>query len=381
MSILNSNSISCNGTVRLPQLNTAQRNALTDVELGTIIINIDTQTLQVYRETGWATLGNFGAWNATGGTIISSGGVNYHVFTAPGTFTINSFRTSAALNIFMVAGGGGGGQGSPTTGHAGGGGGAGEILQTFNAFRYIGSILVTVGDGGISRGPTNLNGSGGNTSITYGTPTPTPLLISTITAVGGGGGGVGNPTPVGNIAGQPGGSGGGGGRTPGVAGNPGLAPLGTTPFTADGATWSRFNYAGGASSPPGGGGGGGGAGFTGSNATTIEGGFGGPARAFPQFPAPLIGPAIPAPVRPVWLTAVGPTGNYAGGGGGGENAAPGAVAAGGGGGAGSGAEFPGVFSTAAVSFTGSGGGGGTTAPVVAAGNGGSGIVIFSYPTI
>ena len=41
-----------------------------------------------------------------------------------------------------------------------------------------------------------------------------------------------------------------------------------------------------------------------------------PGRAFSRIPAPVIAPAIPAPVRPGWTPVVGPTGIFAGGGGG-----------------------------------------------------------------
>ncbi len=58
---------------------------------------------------------------ATGGTVTAAGiapgnGYRYHVFTAPGTFTVTA---PGNVEYLVIAGGGGGGVG------AGGGGGAG----------------------------------------------------------------------------------------------------------------------------------------------------------------------------------------------------------------------------------------------------------------
>ena len=109
------------------------------------------------------------------------------------------------------------------------------------------------------------------------------------------------------------------------------------------------------------------------------GGNGGPGQAFPIFPAPVISPAIPSPIRPAWTTAVGPTGTYAGGGGGG--ATSGSFAnplyykgqAGGGNGA---ISDPGAGGSA-VLYTGSGGGAGSNASPTD-GNGGIGIILIRY---
>ena len=361
MSTLNSNLINCTNTTRLPILTTAQINALTNLELGTMVIDSTLATLRVYRETGWQTLGRIGTWNATGGTIISSGGFNYHVFTAPGTFTINSFRGGTVLSALLIGGGGSGGNGGPPLSNGAGGGGAGGVVSSNDVLKSIGNISVIVGNGGVT------NSNGENSSVVVGG--------STVTAFGGGRGGTETNSGV------PGGSGGGG------HGNPTNSQVnggGSVPspggFSAGSTFWSRLGGNGGNGAPSGSGGGGGGGGGSGGNGTGTRGGTGGLAHSAPGFSAPLIGPAIPAPVRPVWLTAVGPTGNYAGGGGGGQFAAPDSPAPGGGGGAGRGAEFPGVSATAAVNCTGSGGGGGTRAPVNFGGSGGSGIVIFSYPT-
>jgi hypothetical protein len=45
MSTLDSDYINCTNTARLPILTTAQRDALTNLELGTMVINSTTQTI------------------------------------------------------------------------------------------------------------------------------------------------------------------------------------------------------------------------------------------------------------------------------------------------------------------------------------------------
>ena len=60
-----------------------------------------------------------GKASATGGTQITSGATTYHVFTSPGTLTVQGQLTAEVL---IVAGGGGGGRW-----YYGGGGGAGIV--------------------------------------------------------------------------------------------------------------------------------------------------------------------------------------------------------------------------------------------------------------
>lgn len=138
-------------------------------------------------------------------------------------------------------------------------------------------------------------------------------------------------------------------------------------------------------SPLGQGGGGGGAGSAGSNATPTSGGPGGNGVAVPWASAPVISPAIPAPINPSWIPAVGTLGYY-GGGGGGSGAVPTTpyVAAGGSGGLGGGGRGstvdPSPFTTIepntdGVTYTGGGGGGGSGGGT---GLGGTGIVIIRY---
>lgn len=160
----------------------------------------------------------------------------------------------------------------------------------------------------------------------------------------------------------------------------------TSPNGSGGDSGSPTTFPGGTGSPSGGGGGGGGSSAAGANAVTVTGGKGGDGIAVPWANAPTISPAIPAPVQPTWIPAVGPLGYYAGGGGGsGRDPSPPYVAAGGAGGLGGGGRGstvdPSPFttiepSTGGVTYTGSGGGGGSGAP----GNisGGTGIVIIRY---
>ena len=60
----------------------------------------------------------------TGGTLYTSGGYNYRVFTGNGTLTVSGAAITA--DILIIAGGGGGGFA------IGGGGGAGGLLGFFS---------------------------------------------------------------------------------------------------------------------------------------------------------------------------------------------------------------------------------------------------------
>lgn len=252
----------------------------------------------------------------TSGTVINSpNGYRYHVFTSPGTFQATRLGPGSVEYLVVAGGGAGGSIPYPLSG----GGGAGGVRS--------GTLPISV--------------SPGSYTVTVGTSSPSngnPSVFGPIISTGGGRGGSGGPIPN---PGSPGGSGGGGG-----AGGP-LAPGGTgnTPAT----TPSQGNpggYGGTGLGPPGGGGGGAG----GSGATGGPGdGAGGAASPFPNYSSTIISPAIPAPVQPTWIPAVGPTGLYGKGGSGGYN-------------------------PAGVNFTGGGGGGG--------GGGGTGIVIirYVYPT-
>jgi len=318
------------------------------------------------------------SFSATGGTkVVGGDGYTYHVFLYPNSDSFVATGTKS-VDYVVVAGGGGAGSGSTGNGsnHYGGGGGGAGGLRTGSSAVTTSTYPVTVGQGGAGNntpfsGPTPGFGVKGSPS-SIGFPSP-------VSCTGGGAGenrgvrvllgGVPNPNPN-----HPGGSGGGssvdnasypaGTGIPGE-GNPGGAP------------------------PPGSGqvhGGGGGAGGNGGNGS--PGGPSGPGGngSATNFPGPTISPAIPAPVQPSWIPAVGPTGIFAGGGGGGtgyNNSSQGSGGPGGGGGGGAG--VPGAAAgVVGVDFTGGGGGGGsnyvgsTPGPSAQGGAGGHGIVIIRY---
>ena len=159
---------------------------------------------------------------ATGGTVTTPGdGFSYHVFTAPGTFTVSGGPGS--IQYLAVGGGGGGGDGGDSTG---GGGGAGGLV--YNSSYNVTNTSYPLGVGGGGGCATN-----GSNTTAFG-----------ITALGGGYGSSRFIAP-GPGAGAPGGCGGSGGsysgpvvagggtgtqpsQNPGVPnltqyGNPGLA--------------------------------------------------------------------------------------------------------------------------------------------------------------
>ena len=73
----------------------------------------------------------------TGGTLFTSGGFNYRVFTANGTLTVTS--GTLTCDVLSVAGGGGG---------SGGGAGAGGLVYTTSVSVAPNTYTVTVGGGG-----------------------------------------------------------------------------------------------------------------------------------------------------------------------------------------------------------------------------------------
>ena len=313
----------------------------------------------------------------SGGTKIESGNDRYHVFTSPGTFTTGAQLTAEVL----VIAGGGGGAGAAY----GGGGGAGGVLHAPSTSIKKGRYSVTVsgqtyhggwhsdgGDGDDSSfGDAIAKGGGAGCGYLNGPADRRGPLAGTITTRGRSGGSSGGSGPQ---------TGGTGSAEVSDAVLPNPAPSDYTPY-------GNLGGAGGEGGHPTPGawyqsGGGGGSGGVGSNATEPGVGVaGGPGRAFPSFPAPVIAPGIPAPVRPGWTPVVGPTGLFAGGGSSStyytSGAAAGATPGGGGAGAGP-TTAPGGDG---VRFTGSGGGGGNYPQYPLTGYGGKGadgIVIVKY---
>lgn len=284
----------------------------------------------------WATI----PISATGGAInLGPNGYTYHIFSSPGSFTVNS--GSGTIEVLIVAGGGGGGGG-----YYSGGAGGGGVLYGTNIAIGPGPYPVVVGSGGA--GSPGLSGSstaGGNSSF------------NSVTALGGGKGGSGPGTNDGNAT-LAGGCGGGASYYvfPGVGpASPQPAPVSYVAYGQDGGASRDGGVTGGS---------GGGAGQPGAASPTQKGGNGQP---FPGFAKPFM-PSLPAPAP-----SMGPTVDfYAGGGSGGT---PGVSLAGGLGGGGTGA--PGGSGGAGVGSLG-GGGGGTGNPQGAGGAGGSGSVIIRY---
>ena len=328
-----------------------------------------------------------GPIQGSGGSKVTSGSNVYHIFTHPNSDNFVVSGGSGNIELLVVAGGGGGGN------HHGGGGGAGGILHHPSLAVLPGTYLVTVGGGGAGAlvGPGTGNGTatyGASGENSYFGPPSTP---NGFTADGGGGafpggraGNTGtqplvyqNAPPTSNPyqgAGLPGGSGGG---TADEVANPGGA---STQNPMNGAT--GYGNAGGSSTsaPTYVAGGGGGAGGAGNPGSTPVNGAGGNGRPFSNFPAPVLAPGVPSPMRTNWSAAVTVPGLFGGGGGrGGQTPAPtGGPGGSGGGGAGANGSNPGTKGGDGVAGTGGGAGGGSGAFSGGGGDGGSGIVILKY---
>ena len=297
----------------------------------------------------------------SGGTITAGvtpgDGYTYHAFIANGDLTVTN---SPGLVDFLVIGGGGGaGAGDPGN-NASAGSGAGGVARGLDVPISVGTIPITVGQGGAGcPAPRSQQASNGGDSK-FGAPGDSWYAL----AHGGGYGS--SQSSGGDYPGGTGGSGGGGGNVPGSgnfgpAEQPGTNP---SPLITD-----YGNQGGNGAVNPGGWGGGGGAGSNGGDYSGGEGGDGGHGQPFPQFTAPNVQPLIPSPIRPTWTPAVGPTGFYAGGGGGGVWSGAGTPSGGPGGGGGE--------DTQGIDYTGSGSGG-SPANEGAGHRGAHGIVLIRY---
>jgi len=313
---------------------------------------------------------------ATGGTIVDSGGYRSHFFTSPGTFAVTV--GTQGVQYLVLGGGGSGGGKAPNGVVASGGGGAGGLISSFpegpggpnppatsgeevsptGGPTSNGQYAVVVGPGGAA-GPTSPDPTWGkNGQLSSLTFSPT----FTVSATGGGEGGIyqGNPHN-----GNPGGSGGGGGYSEDV---PQTKPGG------DGTAGMGYPGGFGRTGAEGGGGGAGGAGTPANPGPSapVNGGAGGDGKGFANIP-PSYGTPGPSPTLRY----------FAGGGGGGAEATrtPSTAGAGGYGGGGAGAQRDptGTVAGSGTANTGGGGGGGQNlnqGPTI--GSGGSGIVIIRY---
>ena len=217
----------------------------------------------------------------TGGTVVESGGVTYHIFMSDDVFEVNTGPLSAT--ILAIGGGGAGGDSQGGAGSGGGGGAGGLVNAPFTIAN--GSYPVTVGPGGGTRvAPSNPLAPYPNTQYAG-----TPSVVNTIVTAYGGGAGGGH----GRKPGTPGGSGGG----PSDSNYPkGEGDKQTGTSTATGSTPGQGNPSGELSSGSAyrGGAGGGGAGSAGSSGTPGQGGAGGDGvDVGPTFPGPIIGPVVP----------------------------------------------------------------------------------------
>ena len=265
---------------------------------------------------------------ASGGLTVEDGGYMYHVFTSPGTFTVDSLPQlgSADVETVVVGGGGGGYPGSPA-----GGGGAGGGVR-ISTVAVTSPISVTVSPAATA------SASGGTSSFG---PKSAP-----------------------------------GGR--GATGNNGADSYPSSPSNGP----ELFQLGAGSSSNGDAGGAGGGAGSNGGPAPgSVCGGTGaagGDGKAT-NFPGPAFTPIMPAD----FVNALGPTGYLGGGGAGGMRCAPGGpntAGPGGLGGGGFGGSEPGPRSGQdGIANTGGGGGGGHSFGG-GGGDGASGVVIVRYST-
>ena len=264
-------------------------------------------------------------FGASGGTEIATPTTKWHIFTSPGTFTVDAGGPtgSGTCEILIVAGGGGGGGNFYSAG-----GGAGGVVHGPAIPLTVGSYSITVGGGGHAcpGGPFDNTGADyqGKPSTFVESPTVT------VTAIGGGSGGM-QGTPSG---GPTGGTGISGGSAGGVAQYAAPTSVAATPQPVPGSYTAYGNMAYGNAVHPLGdqfqGGGGGGAGGInrpsnnpGQPLNDSYGGRGGTGQPFTNFPAPVIVPEVaplfpPAPMHASdrTLTGMGTDGWVGGGGGG-----------------------------------------------------------------
>ena len=289
---------------------------------------------------GDAGAGDSGPFSVSGGTKITSGSYDYHVFTSDDTLEVTG--SPGPARILVIAAGGTGGSAFGSNGqYGGGGGGAGGIAHAPDVTLSTGSHTVTIGQpapntaGGDMNdaGPPYPAAAGGSSTFGHnGSSAEFPYGVKVNGGTPGGNSGNDPATdPLGASAAQTGGSTGAASARNWPGGSsPDYSLAGAVTALTSPSDWTFYANAG---SPAGTGGpsnassgGGGGAGGAGS-ITPDNGisGAGGAGQAFPSFPGPVLAPAIPtSPTDPqipngrtAFTNAVGPTGVYGGGGGGG----------------------------------------------------------------
>ena len=156
---------------------TTGRNAGVGTASGEAVVNVTTNSLEVYNNDEWLTASQFSSWSVAspvtpsgpgqaGAVEYNTGATTFVVFYDPGTVTITGGLT--AEGALLVGGGGAGG--AP----GGGGGGAGGLLEDDQPFPLAsGTYTVTIGDGAPpvrTNSPANPEGpAGGN--VPYLNPT------------------------------------------------------------------------------------------------------------------------------------------------------------------------------------------------------------------
>lgn len=183
-----------------------------------------------------------GVPKASGGTVYSSGGYFYHVFTANGTFTPS--QSISGGEVLVIAGGAGGG--------GSGGGGAGG-LQGFSsqAFNSAQNYSITIGAGGAkgsanasnwNRGTNGQNSQFGSLGASIGGGAGAGANNSSALTGGSGGGNMLLNTPTAGTPGQGNAGGystnGGDGRTSGGGGGAGAVGGNATQACCGGTTWT-----------------------------------------------------------------------------------------------------------------------------------------------
>lgn len=177
----------------------------------------------------------------TGGTLFTSGGYNYRLFTGNGTLTVTG--GSITGDVLLVAGGAGGG-GSGAAAGRGGGGGAGGV-RIHSSQSLSGSYVVTVGAGGTAGITDNTSTTGNQTDGGAGIDSS----FGGLGAATGGGFGAGGAKASGS-AGTGGSGGGSTGTTSAGAGTAGQGNNGGTGAGSFGAGGGGAGAAGGSATFP-----------------------------------------------------------------------------------------------------------------------------------
>ena len=297
----------------------------------------------------------------TGGTLVTSGGYKYRIFTSNGTLAVTN--GPATVDVLAIGGGGGGGFG---------GGGAGALVYSPGLSVANGNTSIIIGSGGAG------NESAGATTVKGNNTT---FAGTVVVAAGGGGAGRKTGDTAGNSntgPGEAGGCGGGGGHPDG-----GATGTGGSANSALSTGTNIYGFNGGNGYNCCNGGGGGGTGQAGQNA---DGDVGTGVNVGGNGKTNWLNNSTSDTAEFLWAAKIGTNSSnalvsslgsnpgtiYLGGGGGGAYGSPRGGYGGGGTGGVSSGNTSGI--TVGAANTGSGGGGGNAAGKA----GGSGVLIVRY---